>query len=78
MEYVDIETHVKNAEVVKEMVIGCLVQEGHINQETAEKFLAEWNVVVIKNSWYSRWWQKLTNKSNGDTEDRYRYKIVKF
>jgi hypothetical protein len=71
---ITIEEDTLNANVVKELVIQKLYDNGVIDDEQAKAYIEKWQVIVYKPTWFKRWMEKFitTNK------DTYRYKYVKF
>ena len=71
---ITIEEDTLNANVVKEIVIQKLYDNGVIDDEQAKAYVEKWQVIVYKPTWFKRWMEKFvtTNK------DTYRYKYVKF
>lgn len=71
---ITIEEDTLNANVVKELIIQKLYDNGVLNEEQAKTYVEKWQVIVYKPTWFKRWMEKFvtTNK------DTYRYKYVKF
>jgi hypothetical protein len=71
---ITLEEDTLNANVVKELVIQKLYDNGVIDDEQAKAYVEKWQVIVYKPTWFKRWMEKFitTNK------DTYRYKYVKF
>ena len=71
---ITLEEDTLNANVVKELVIQKLYDNGVIDDEQAKAYIEKWQVIVYKPTWFKRWMEKFitTNK------DTYRYKYVKF
>jgi hypothetical protein len=69
-----LEDDIKNANVVKELVIERLVKDKVIASQQAEEYADKWQVIIIKPAWFERWMEKLKIK----TPNSYRFKYVKF
>jgi hypothetical protein len=71
---ITLEEDTLNANVVKELVIQKLYDNGVLDDEQAKTYIEKWQVIVYKPTWFKRWMEKFitTNK------DTYRYKYVKF
>lgn len=81
---VGMESFVKNAEVVKTMVVDRMETEGLITGEQAKEFSEKWQVIIIKRKWYKKWWKKYFDNEPDDDGvldkdgNSYQYKLVKF
>lgn len=81
---VQMESFVKNAEVVKGMVAERMMKEGLLTKEQSEEFCEKWQVVIIKRKWYKQWWKKYFDNNLDDDGildkdgNSYQYKLVKF
>lgn len=81
---VSMESIVKNAEVVKGMVIDRMKTEKLITEEQAVEFSEKWQIIIIKRSWYKKWWKKYFDNEPDDDGvldkegNSYQYKLVKF
>jgi hypothetical protein len=67
------EENTHNANTIKDMVIEQLHREGLLSEELALDYLENWQILIVKNSWFKRW----CNKFKKEKED-YSYKFVKF
>jgi len=56
----EMEQDVQNYNVVKELVINKLVDEGLMSQEDGEDFIDRCQIVVVKNGWFKRWCSKFS------------------
>lgn len=78
----NMESTIKNADVVKEMVLDRLQKEGLISEEQKTEFCEKWQVIVVKRSWYKTWWKKFFSTDDDGISDEqgreYQYKLVKF
>jgi len=72
---VNMELHVKNANICKDMVVERLLKDGMITQEIANDYFEKYQIIIIKNSWFKTWMDKFLKDSNKDT---YSFKLVKF
>ena len=70
----DMPTNIQNATMAKELVLDTLLKNKVITPIQYKEYMDEWQIIVIKRSWYKRWWDKF---SKGH-EDAYIYKFVKF
>lgn len=69
----EIEDNTRNANTVKELVIGRLLTDKVITEDQAREYTEKWQVIVIKTNWFERWMNAF-NKEKGS----YRLKFVKF
>jgi hypothetical protein len=71
---ISIEEYTTNANLVKELVISRLVTDKVITEEQSKDYIENWQVVIIKPTWFERWAGKfkITNPSN------YRFKYLNF
>lgn len=68
------EDHVKNANIVKDIVLGQLLEDKIITKEQADKYADDYQIIIVKPSWFQRWAEKV---NISDTMG-YIYKYVKF
>jgi hypothetical protein len=57
---VEMEQDIQNYNVVKELVINKLVDEGLMSQEDGEDFIDRCQIIVVKNGWFKRWCSKFS------------------
>lgn len=57
---VEMEQDIQNYNVVKELVINKLVDEGLVSQEDGEDFIDRCQIIVVKNGWFKRWCSKFS------------------
>ena len=71
---ISLEEYTTNANLVKELVISRLIMDKVITEEQAEDYRDNWQVVIIKPTWFERWAKKfnIPNPSN------YRFKYINF
>lgn len=69
---VEIDSYSQNAEIVKQIVLERLFIDKVISEEKYNFYSENWNVVLVKKSWFKKWASKF-NKSDG-----WFYKFVKF
>ena len=74
-ELINIDVNIKNANVVKEIVLTRLFEDGHIPEKTYDVFMENWQVTIIKRGWFKRWWKKFSPKDDPET---YQYMFVQF
>tara|TARA_R110000772_G_scaffold94926_1_gene193158 strand:+ start:225 stop:467 length:243 start_codon:yes stop_codon:yes gene_type:complete len=70
---VDIDIDIKNAQAIKNIVLEVLVKDGIISKENAEVYCRDYQVVIIKRSWWHNW-RDIFGK---DASDGYHYRFVK-
>ena len=56
----EMEQDVKNYNVVKDLVIAKLVDEGLMSQEDGEDFIDRCQIIIVKNGWFKRWCSKFS------------------
>lgn len=66
-------SNIQNATTVKEMVLNTLLKNKVITATQHNEYMDEWQIIIIKRSWYNRMWNKFF-KGN---EDGYSYHFVK-
>jgi len=71
---VSLEADIKNANTVKEIVIGRLLEDKIITEEQAKTYTEKWQVIVFKKGWFTRWFESF---KRGEPSD-YSYKLVQF
>ena len=69
---VEMEQDIQNYNVVKELVINKLVDEGLMSQKDGEDFIERCQIIVVKNGWFKRWCSKFS-KGN---ENMYTVRIL--
>lgn len=77
----EMEYHVGNAQIVKNMVIDRLKKDGIITEEQSEEFLTKYQIIIIKRKWFQAWWDKFfdsAEKPQDKEGNSYQYKLVKF
>lgn len=62
-----------NANQVKDLVIERLYKDKLISYEQSMLYAENWQVIVIKANWFTRWSEKFGIKNNS-----YKYKLVNF
>ena len=70
---VNIDSDIKNAQAIKNTVIGVLLNNEIISEENAEVYHRDYQIIIIKKSWW-RNWKDIFGK---DAEAGYHYKFVK-
>ena len=68
----EMEQDVQNYNVVKELVVNKLVDEGLVSQKDGEDFIDRCQIIVVKNGWFKRWCSKFS-KGN---ENMYTVRIL--
>ena len=56
----EMEQDVQNYNVVKELVINKLIDEGLVSQKDGEDFIDRCQIIVVKNGWFKRWCSKFS------------------
>lgn len=74
-ELLNIDANIANANIVKEIVLTRLFQDGHIPEKTYDIFMENWQVIIIKRGWFKRWWKKFASKTD---KESYQYLFVQF
>lgn len=54
----ELESEMTNYNLVKELVIGKLVEENLLDQDDANEFIERCQVLVYKGNWFSKWFDK--------------------
>lgn len=72
---ITLEEDTQNANVVKELVINKLHDNGLLNDKQSLEYMEKWQVIIIKPTWFERWMEKFRVTTN---KDRYVFKYVKF
>ena len=70
----NIDNYTTNYNSVKEVVLARLLADEIISENIAQKHSENWQVIVVKNSWFKRW----ATKFNKAQKDEYSIKYVKF
>jgi len=68
----DMDFHVKNANITKNITLTKLLNDKIITQEQYDDYSVNYNIIIIKPSWFEKWKKKFVKD-----DDVYRYKIVK-
>jgi hypothetical protein len=68
----EMEQDVQNYNVVKELVINKLIDEGLVSQKDGEDFIDRCQIIIVKNGWFKRWCSKFS-KGN---ENMYTVRIL--
>lgn len=71
---VDMESFINNGQSAKELTVNTLLNLGHITPETASEFLDNYQIILVKPSWYKRWVDNVFKKE----KEGWVMKIVKF
>lgn len=71
---VDMKSHVKNANIGKDIIIERLLKDGIIDQEVANDYMEKYQIVIVKKTWFKKWMDKFSDNK----EDFYVYKLIKF
>lgn len=68
----NMESNIQNAQTIKNLILGKMVEEGDIGLDIAEKWDRQRQIVIIKRNWWNNW-KKIFNSQQGG----YYYKILK-
>lgn len=71
---VDMESFINNGQSAKELTVNTLLNLGHITPEIASDFLDNYQIILVKPSWYKRWVDNVFKKE----KEGWVMKIVKF
>lgn len=71
------ESEMINCETIKYIILKQLRKDLHITEEIEKEFNDDWQIILVKKSWFSRLFSKL-KKNDNDLKDGYSYKLVKF
>lgn len=69
----EMESNLANYNAVKEAVISRLLIDKVITDEQAKTYIEKWNIIIIKPSWFKRYFSTLSKKDNA-----WIFKFVKF
>lgn len=70
---ISLEEYTLNANQVKDLVIERLNKDGLLNEEQSNYYAENWQVIIIKSTWFERWCEKF-----GIKKDQYKFKLVNF
>ena len=70
-----IESDIKNANKVKDIVVDSLIKQGLISQDDGMDYVERFQVLIYKGSWFKRFFDKYI-KNDTNRLDGYFYKIV--
>lgn len=74
-ELLNLDSHIKNANSVKEIVISRLLTDGVISEEKAKEYTEKWQIIIFKSNWFKRWFSIFRKDSD---LNEYIFKFVKF
>lgn len=74
-ELLNMESNVENANIVKDLVLNKLYNDKIINEKQYYKYVEDYNIIIIKRSWFSKWFNKL-KKENKKIKDGFIYKYI--
>ena len=69
----EMESLVKDANTLKEMVVKELVEQKLLDSKVGEAFITNYHIVLLKQNWFRYWGGKIMGKD----DKGYYYKIVK-
>lgn len=69
-----LEQDIKNANGVKQLVLEQLVRDNLITKDQSLEYIENWQVIMVKRSWFQQWWLKY----GAGKPDGYIYNYVKF
>jgi hypothetical protein len=67
------EENTYNANTIKDMILAQLWKDNLLSEEVALSYMEEWQIIIVKNSWFKRWCDKFKKE-----KESYSYKFVKF
>ena len=70
---ITIDDDVKNAQAVKGVILYALQEDGIISKEDADLYCMDYQIIIIKKSWWSNW-KDIFGK---DSSPGYFYKLLK-
>ena len=70
----EVESNTLNYNSAKELVLNRLYMDKVITDEQRLKYIENWNIIVIKKSWFMKWANKFSNTNKED----YILKYVRF
>ncbi len=50
----EMDENIENATTVKNMVIAKLHENKEITDEVAEKYIKDWQIIIVKEAWYKK------------------------
>lgn len=71
----DLEQDTKNANKIKELVVGNLIKQGLISEEDGSDYAERFQVIIYKGSWFERFFNKYI-KNDANKMDGYFYRVV--
>jgi hypothetical protein len=72
-ELVNIDADIKNAQAIKDTVLNVLRKNNSISDEDLEMYHTDYQIIIIKKSWWLNWKNIFGKNSNGG----YHYRFVK-
>jgi hypothetical protein len=51
---IEMDENITNATTIKNMVIAKLYENKEISDEIAEKYIKDWQIIIVKESWYKK------------------------
>ena len=70
-----IESDIKNANKVKDIVVNSLIKEGLISEDDGMDYVERFQVLIYKGSWFKRFFDKYI-KNDTNRIDGYFYRVV--
>tara|TARA_B110000971_G_scaffold129771_1_gene132744 strand:- start:396 stop:638 length:243 start_codon:yes stop_codon:yes gene_type:complete len=72
-ELVNIDADIKNAQAIKDTVLNVLRKNNSISDEDLEMYHTDYQIIIIKKSWWLNWKNIFGKNANGG----YHYRFVK-
>lgn len=72
----NMETHTRNINTVKELVLYQLHADGLVDEKQLNHYIENWQVISIKRSWFRRWAEKMFKEES--KRDMWQCKYVQF
>jgi len=67
---------VLNANIIKDVVLRKLEKDKIITEKQFQEYSENYNIVIIKYSWFEKWFNKIKSK-NKEAKDGYFYQYIK-
>lgn len=72
-----LEADLENLNLAKTVVLERLLKDKIISKEQYTNYLEDWNIIIVKDSWFKEWFKKL-KKDNPSKKDAYVIRYVNF
>jgi len=71
----EIGTDIMNYNTAKNMVLHKLHEDGVLNDEQFERYVTEYQIIVVKRGWFKEWFKRFSSDKD---KNEYIMKLVKF